>query len=144
MRRAGGMSARHYGNEGGYMYSASIRNKGDSKYYAATKGYRFVIDTEGGGANPIETVLSGLCGCLGHWARDYMRGEQIAEKGFGIRADAELTGDRRRFSKIEVAIEVKNLGLDSAHKEALQQHVRNCPVYTTLVAACPIALTVID
>ncbi len=126
------------------MYSASIRNKGDSRHYAATKDYQFIIDTEGQGANPIETLLSGLCGCLGHWTRDYMRGEQIAAKGFGIKADAELTGDRKRLSNIAVSIDVKGLGLDSRHKEALQQHVQNCPVYNTLGTACPIVLTVTD
>ncbi len=42
------------------MYSASIENIGDSRHFAATKDYSFVIDTAGTGANPIETVLAGL------------------------------------------------------------------------------------
>ncbi len=126
------------------MFSASIRNKGDSRHYATTKDYEFVIDTEGQGANPIETLLSGLCGCLGHWTRDYMLGEQIAAKGFGIKADAELTGDRKKLSSIEVTIDTKGLGLDSRRKEELQQHLQNCPVYNTLRAACAVTLRMMD
>lgn len=124
------------------MYSASIENNGDSKYHATTKDYRFVIDTEGQGANPVETVLSGLCGCLGHWTRDYLRGEQIDAKGFGIRADGELAGDRRRLSTINVQIDVRGTALDGGHREALRRHVQNCPVYGTLNAACTVTIAV--
>jgi uncharacterized OsmC-like protein len=52
------------------MYTAMTDNHGDSRHYATTKDHTFVIDTEGKGANPVETLLAGLCGCLGHWIRD--------------------------------------------------------------------------
>jgi uncharacterized OsmC-like protein len=126
------------------MYSASIENNGDSKYYAATKDCNFVIDTEGQGANPVDTVLAGLCGCLGHWTRDYIHGEQIDAKGFTIRAEAELTGDRKRLSKIDVYINMKGVELGSQHKEELRRHVQNCLVHNTLEAGCTITITLPD
>jgi uncharacterized OsmC-like protein len=60
------------------MYSVSIENKGDSRHYARTGEYVFTIDTEGRGANPVETLLAGLCGCVGHWTREPLYGNRVA------------------------------------------------------------------
>src|SRR5512143_27905 len=68
--------------KGGVMYKASIENKGDSKYYVTTRHAGFVLDTEGNGANPIDTLLASLCGCIGHYVRDYLVDQQIAHSGF--------------------------------------------------------------
>lgn len=124
------------------MYHASIENKGDSRYYARTKDSSFVIDTEGRGANPIETLLAALCGCLGHWTRNYIRDAGVDVGGFGIEAQGELQADRKKLSSIEVRISLDGLKPDSGQKEALVRHVENCPVYRTLKAGCPIAIAV--
>jgi uncharacterized OsmC-like protein len=116
------------------MYSASIENKGDSRYYAATKDYSFVIDTAGQGANPIDTLLAGLSGCIGHWVRDYIRGEQIHAGGFTVKAEAELTSGRERLSDINMVIEMKDAQLDGSQGEELLKYVENCAIYNTLEA----------
>jgi uncharacterized OsmC-like protein len=126
------------------MYSASIENKGDSRHYARTGEYAFTIDTEGRGANPVETLLAGLCGCVGHWTRDYLRVEQMEAKGFGVKAEAEPTGDRKRLLSIDLRINVEGVKLDARHKEGLHRHVQDCLVYNTLKAGCAIAITVTD
>ena len=60
------------------MFKASIENKGNSECYATTRHSSFVLDTEGNGAHPIDTLLASLCGCMGHYVRDYMVNHQIA------------------------------------------------------------------
>jgi uncharacterized OsmC-like protein len=116
------------------MYSASVENKGDSRYYAATKDYSFVIDTAGQGANPIDTLLAGLCGCIGHWVGDYIRGERIDAGGFTVKAEAGLTSGRDRLSDINMVIEMKDARLDGRHGEELLKYVENCAIYNTLKA----------
>jgi uncharacterized OsmC-like protein len=124
------------------MYHASIENRGDSRHYAQTKDASFVIDTEGRGANPIETLLAALCGCLGHWTRNYVSETQLGIKGFAIEAEGELQADRKKLSAIDVAIGLKGLTPSQVQKEGLVRHVENCPVYQTLKAGCPITITV--
>ncbi len=116
------------------MYSASIDNNGTSQSDATATNYTFTIDTEGKGANPISTVLAGLCGCIGHWARDYILGEQIGSRGFIVKAEAELTADRQRLSDIAIQIVMKETRLDESQREELLKHVRNCPIHNTLRA----------
>lgn len=123
------------------MYTASIKNDGDSKYYAATRHHEFVIGTDGQGANPIDTVLAGLCGCIGHYTRDYFRGEGMDAGGFIVKAEADLTEGRRRLSDISVEIVLGGAKIDERHKEGLLKFVRNCPMYNTLAANSEIRFT---
>jgi len=126
------------------MYSASIKSDGDSKYHAATRHYEFVIGTDGRGANPIDTVLAGLCGCVGHYTAEYFRGEGIDPGGFGVKAEADLTEDRRRLSDINVEIVMEEGMFDERRKEELLAFVRNCPVHNTLTANSRVKFTLIN
>jgi uncharacterized OsmC-like protein len=114
------------------MYRASIENRGDSKHYATTRHGSFVIDTEGQGANPIDTLLASLCGCLGHQARDYMREQGIASNGFSIMAEAELTENKARLSDIKVCMDLKNTRLDEQRKSELLKYLERCKIHNTL------------
>lgn len=114
------------------MYSAMIENNGDSKYYATTKDYSFVIDSEGEGANPIDTLLASLCGCIGHQAREFMREQQIACNGFTVRAEAGLTKDKVRLSDISVFLDMKNIKLDKRQRTELLRYVERCKIHNTL------------
>jgi uncharacterized OsmC-like protein len=116
------------------MYSASIDNKGDTKYHAITKDYDFVIDTAGEGANPIDTLLAALCGCIGHYVRNYTQQEHIDAGGFTVKAEAGLTSSRERLSDISVRIDMKDVRLDDLHKNQLLRYVENCPIHNTLKA----------
>jgi uncharacterized OsmC-like protein len=116
------------------MYSAAITNKGDSRHYASTKDYNFVIDTEGKGAHPIDTLLASLCGCIGHYVRDYMRERRIACEGFTVTAEAEAARDKLRLSDIRVSIDLKGTPLDGHSKVELLKYVEHCKVHNTLKA----------
>lgn len=126
------------------MYSASIENKGDSRSYATTGDYKFVIDTAGRGANPIDTVLAGLCGCMGHWVRNYLLAEHIDAAEFGVKAEAELTSGREQLCDISVVIDMLETKLDRHHGEALLKYVEGCPVHGTLKAGSRITIALTD
>lgn len=114
------------------MFTASIRNNGDSKYYAATRDYTFDISTEGQGAHPIDTVLAGLCGCAGHFVRDYLHGEAIPYKEVTVKAEAELAENPNRISAISLQIGISGAPVIGQHEEKLLKFIQNCPVYGTL------------
>lgn len=114
------------------MYKASIENRGDSKYYAATRHASFVLDTEGKGANPVDTLLASLCGCLGHYVRDYLVDQRITHSGFAIAAEAGVTPDKARLADIHVRIDLKDAKLDDRQAAELLQFVEACKVHGIL------------
>lgn len=114
------------------MYKAFIENRGDSKHYATTRHSGFVIDTAGQGANPIDTLLASLCGCLGHYVRDYMVDHQFAYNGFSIGADAGFTPDKTRLAGINVCIDLKDVKLNDQQVVEFLKHLDICPVHKIL------------
>jgi uncharacterized OsmC-like protein len=117
---------------GGFMYKAVLENRGDSKYFATTRHSTFVLDTEGNGANPVDTLLASLGGCLGHYVRDYLNEHTIAHNGFAIEANAGVTEDRSRLAEISVSIDLKDVALDERHAAALLDYIKVCKVYKIL------------
>jgi uncharacterized OsmC-like protein len=114
------------------MYQASIENKGDSKYYAATRHSSFVLDTEGNGANPIDTLLASLCGCVGHYVRDYLVERRIAHGGFSVNAEAGNASDNASLGGIRINIDLKEVKLDQRQVSELMDFVGNCKVHKIL------------
>lgn len=113
------------------MFKASIENKGDTISYAKTRHSSFVLDTNGNGANPVDTLLASLCGCVGHFVRDYLVNHQIAQNGFLISADAGYRPDKT-LDKIQVVIDLKAVKLDSGQAGELFKFIENCPVHKIL------------
>lgn len=116
------------------MYSARITNRGTSKHYANTRHGEFVIDTAGEGSNPIDTLLAGLCGCIGHEIRDAMTAERIAYTSFVVKAEADLAKDKTRLSDISVSIELDGVHLDDKAKANLIAVAEGCKIRNTLKA----------
>lgn len=114
------------------MFKASIENRGDSKYYATTRHYGFVLDTEGNGANPVDTLLASLCGCLGHYVRDYLVGHQIAHTGFAIEAEAGVAPDKARLAGINVRINPKDARLNDRQAAEMLTFIEKCKVHNIL------------
>lgn len=113
------------------MYKAFTENKGDSKHYATTRHSNFVLDTEGKGANPIDTLLASLCGCMGHFVRDYMVAHQITHNGFIIETEADMTA-YKTLGKISVRVDLKDIKLNDTQMEELLKFMENCPVHKIL------------
>ena len=123
------------------MYRASIENIGDSKYYATTNDYSFVLDTEGHGANPVDTLLASLCGCIGHYVRDYLHAREIDYRGFTVEAEAALTPDKTKLSDIDMWINVKDVALDGSRSSELLAYVERCKVHSTLKESCRVTIS---
>ena len=114
------------------MFKASIENRGDSKYYVTTRHGSFVLDTEGQGANPIDTLLASLCGCMGHYVRDYLADRQIMHDGFAIEAEAGVTPDKARLAVIKVRIDLKEVRLDDRQAAEMLKFIEKCKVHKIL------------
>jgi uncharacterized OsmC-like protein len=113
------------------MYTAIVENNGSQQYRAASRGYEFVMGLNG--ANPIETLLAGLCACIAHHIRDRLIERKIAFSMFAVKADAELVEDRLSIARIGVSIAVRGAVLSAADGDDLVAQARQCPLYNTLV-----------
>jgi uncharacterized OsmC-like protein len=122
------------------MYAVTIENRGDAKYHATSRGYEFVLGPQGAGANPGDTLLAALCGCIAHYVRQYFRERGIRSDGFGIQAEAESTPDESRLSRIEVRIDLRGTPLDDAGRAELLAYAERCKIHNTLKAACPVSV----
>lgn len=125
------------------MYKTSIENRGDSKYYATTRHSSFLLDTEGSGANPIDTLLASLCGCMGHYVRDYLVDHGIAHRGFTVNAEAGVTPDKARLADINVCVDLKEVKLDDRQVTEMLQFIGNCKVYKLLKDAPGVTISLI-
>jgi len=123
------------------MYKASIENRGDSRSYAKTRHGEFVMDTDGNGANPVDTLLASLCGCLGHYVRDYLIKHQISHGEFTINSDANVTPDKSRLDKINVLINLKDAALSDQQSGELLSFLDNCKIHKILKINPGVAIT---
>jgi uncharacterized OsmC-like protein len=114
------------------MYTATLENKGDSKYFVTSKEYKFIIDTEGNGISPLDTLVASLGACVGVYIRYYAAKNTLPFKEFTIKVDAEPVDKPVRLAKINVTVIPKDGTLDEATKEKLLKFVKNCPVHNTL------------
>jgi uncharacterized OsmC-like protein len=122
------------------MYSVEIQNHGDMKFHATTRDFSFVMGVNGGGANPVDTVLVGLCGCVGHYVRDFLTNRKIACANFIIRGEAKTTKDQARLSEIDIQLDLQGVKVEKQEEEALLKHVCQCKVHNTLSAVCDIKM----
>ncbi len=125
------------------MYRATIENRGDSKSYVTTRHATFVLDTQGDGANPVDTLLASLSGCLGHYVRDFLTERQL-DNSFIINAEAGTTLDKTGLGVINVCVELNDVQLDSEESAALLQFMKNCKVYKVLHPGCEVSISLIS
>jgi uncharacterized OsmC-like protein len=123
------------------MYTVTIENRGDAKFHATSRGYGFVVGPQGAGANPGDTLLAALCGCVGHYVRQFLRERGLAKEGFAMAAEAESTPDERRLARIEVQIDLGAMALDEAGRKDLLAAAEQCKIHNTLKAACPVTIS---
>jgi uncharacterized OsmC-like protein len=122
------------------MYKASIENSGEQQYHAVTGNYGFLMGQ--GGANPIDTLVASLCGCLAHHARNRLMEQKIAFSILTVKAEADLTEDKRSLAHMSVSLGVNGSKLTEAQKEDLLQQSGLCPIFNTLNKCLDIELSV--
>ncbi len=123
------------------MYAVTIENGGDARFHATSRGYGFVIGPQGTGANPGDTLLAALCGCIGHYVRQFLKERGLASNGFTLSAEAESTPDESRLARIDVRIDLGHTSLDEAGRRDLLAAAQRCKIHNTLKAACPVTIT---
>lgn len=122
------------------MYAVTMENEGDARYHATSRGYEFVLGPQGAGANPGDTVLAGLCACVGHYVRQFLQERRLAARGFTLQAEAEATPDESRLASIAVWIDLGDSPLDEAGRAQLLLAATRCKIHNTLKAACPVTI----
>ena len=118
-------------------YGASVADAGDSTYQATTRHSSFLMGTAGRGANPTDTLLASLCGCIAHYARDYLRDQRIPAE-LTVSAGATATPDGARLAAIDVRIDVRGADLDARQRAELVRTADRCKVHNTLRAGCDV------
>ncbi len=105
-----------------------------------SRGYEFVLGPQGAGANPGDTVLAGLCACIGHYVRQFLQERRLASHGFALRAEAESAADESRLASINVWIDLRDTPLDEDGRAQLLAAAARCKIHNTLKAACPVTI----
>jgi uncharacterized OsmC-like protein len=114
------------------MYKASVENRGDTKYYATTRHASFELDTNGNGANPVDTLLASLCSCMGHYVRDYLIDQQLEHSGFSLYAEAGVVPVTASLAEIRVRIDLKEVRLNDRQTAEMLKFIENCKVHRIL------------
>ena len=115
------------------MYSVEVTNKGTSCFNVKSKDYEFVIDTNGKGITPPDTLLASLGSCVGVYIRKYAEGAKLALGKFSVKVEADFAPEKPIcFKDIRVKIDLGGLKLDEKRLGALLTFIKNCPVHNTL------------
>lgn len=123
------------------MFQATVENHGESRYFATTGTSAFVIDTEGRGPHPMETLLASQAACIAHHVVIWLHDQGMDNPGFSISASAELNGDKSRIGAVAITASLGGLAPDPAQRARLHDFVQRCPIYRTLSDACPVTLS---
>jgi uncharacterized OsmC-like protein len=123
------------------MFSASIENRGGTQSFAKTNTYEFVIDTEGKGAHPIDTLMAALAGCISHQMQTYFREHRIPAAGFRVYTESALTADKTRLSDIRIRVCMKDTAVEPENEAAVLECVQSCKIYSTLSRNSKISVT---
>ena len=115
------------------MYAVEITSRAGYRFDVKSKDYEFVVDINGGGITPPDTLLASLGSCMGVYLRKYIDGAHLPVGEFAITVKADLTSEApHRFKSIRVTIDMKGAILDERLKNALLKFIENCPIHNTL------------
>jgi len=118
-----------------HMYKVEIENRGDYRFDVRSKDYQFVVDTNGKGITPPDTLLASLGSCVGVYIRKYFESAKIAVPHFKVFVEGDLGKEAPYlFRAISVKIDMEGAPLDERRKTALLNFIKNCPIHNTLKA----------
>ncbi len=124
------------------MYQASAENWGDSRFVITTRHSSFVTDTQGKGANPVDTLLGSLCSCMGHYVHDHFVAKGTPLSTFRVSAECDTSPDAERIPEIAVRIDLGPVHLERSEEAALLEAIGKCKIYGTLRQACHVHVVV--
>ncbi len=115
------------------MYHVDIENNPDSSFTVKSRDYEFIIDINGKGITPPDTLLASIGSCIGVYIHKYAQGSKLALDKFKISIDAEFCAEKPvRFKTINVSIDLNGIVLNERRKKAFLEFIKNCPVHNTL------------
>jgi uncharacterized OsmC-like protein len=115
------------------MYKVQISHNQDLAFTAKVGTSELVIDAQGQGWTPLDTLLAGLGSCIGVYIRKYALGSKLDLKNFEINVSAQLSSQSPfSFKQIDVQIDLKDSGLDQRRQSALLEFIKHCPAHNTL------------
>jgi uncharacterized OsmC-like protein len=124
-------------------YQASAENCGSSRFVATTRQSAFVIDTQGNGAHPVDTLLASLCSCIGHYVREHFVTKDSPVPAFRVSAESDTPVGASSLKAISVRVDLGRRQLDSREQAEIMAEVERCKIYGTLRQACPIHVTLV-
>ena len=115
------------------MYKVQVTHNQNLAFTVKANESQFIIDAEGNGLTPLNTLLAGLGSCIGVYICKYAQGAKLNLKNFKINVSAQLSSESPfSFRKISVDIDLNNPGLDERRQKALLEFIKHCPAHNTL------------
>ena len=125
-------------------YKVEVKNKGGTQFFVKAEHGEFVVDSEGNGPAPLETLLAALGSCTGHYIRNFLKKANVDYAFFTVSVEADLAKDKGYYLKdINVAIDLNGAVIDDLKKDGLIEFVKNCPVHYTLKSSPNINLKIL-
>jgi len=86
------------------------------------------------GMTPPELLLASLGSCAAYYAAEYLRKNELAEKGTKVRVTADKRKDEHgaRLDNFRIFVDVAP-GLEARHVEGLERAVHKCLIHNTLL-----------
>lgn len=110
----------------------------DDQFVAGVRGHQLRIDqpvADGGdnaGPTPTELFVTGLAGCVAHYARRFLARHDIDPHGLAVTADWQMAGGRpARVGKVSIVVEPPT-GLPAERRDALLAVASHCTVHNSL------------
>lgn len=115
------------------MYKVEITHNRDFVFTVKANESEFIIDAQGQGLTPLDTLLAGLGSCIGVYIRKYAQGSKLELENFKINVSAQLSSQPPfSFKQIDVQIDLKDSGIDERRQKALLEFIKHCPAHNTL------------
>ncbi len=99
------------------MHHVDITNTRSYSFNVRSNDYEFIVDVEGKGITPTDTLLASLGTCIGIYLRKYTEGVKLSLSEFSISVDGELSKEEPIcFRKIDVNVDLKGTQFDERRR----------------------------
>jgi putative redox protein len=108
-----------------------------AKFQATVRGHQVIADLPPEskdaetGISPPEFLLISLATCVGYYALDYLRANELRTEGLSVEVTSDKLRQPTRLGNFR--IEVTAPDLPSEHEQLLLRVVRSCLVHNTLM-----------
>jgi uncharacterized OsmC-like protein len=120
------------------MNKIEVRHLGGDRFVAHMRGHEVRMDQpvdDGGtdlGPSPTEIFVTGLVGCIAHYARRFLDRHGIDPEGLRVSADWTLATDRpARVGAVRIVVDPPP-SLPEARREAFLAIATHCTVHNSL------------